>query len=809
VEELARLLTYLDHEGVTELVLGSNQPVTVRRGGSYIAVTTEPLSHAQLARMLLGSPFDPLLPEGEGIGEMTEVDTGTRMVKAQIARRGSEILIRVEPMRRRGASAARKPAVEERRQKRASQSGPVAAPLPPPPVAAPAPMPTMPPPIAHPPTAHPPIAHPSATHPPPIPMSRTATIERSRLSVDDDPRNAEAPPQIAAKAHAPVDVSPMRTHPVRPTPRPSSSPHVIAGPPPVAAMSAYDDSLAIGASDLAIGEAIEALPLDPRDNPRDNPHAAPSPVKKSAPGVDLAPPNPYMVDAPSVLDLSPSAAARTRTTMAPLPPRAPAQTTQAQQAVPTIAIQQSPSGTFEAIGEEDFELPPPVRAPASRTAAPPPAAVPPAPPTPVAPPPLPVSVTLPPPLPVVTPALAAAPLPPVAHEGVPPATVQLVDERANVEPMLAIVRGCRDRGVTDVHIASNRPVMIRAVGELFPLDPTIVTPQMADALLLPLLGPQGRSQLHVRGYVDLAIDVPGAGRLRGNVSRQKEGLKGSFRLARITPPTLDELGLPKELAKVIAHHQGLVVISGPSGHGKTTTLNALVDMLNSSRAHHILMIEDPVEIEHPRKRAVVSQREVNRHTTSFAAALKASLREDPDVIVIGELRDRESVEIALTAAETGHLVMTTMSTPSAAKTIDRLIDMFPSEDQPQVRASLGGALRAIVAQRLLPRVDGRGLVAAVELLTGVLPLIALIRDNKLYQLPSLMQRGRAFGMIRLDDSLVELIRNGVVAEDVALRASDNRRELAALLRPQERPTTLSPPTNTPAKKGGLFRRDKE
>jgi twitching motility protein PilT len=166
---------------------------------------------------------------------------------------------------------------------------------------------------------------------------------------------------------------------------------------------------------------------------------------------------------------------------------------------------------------------------------------------------------------------------------------------------------------------------------------------------------------------------------------------------------------------------------------------------------------------HPRKKAVVSQREVGLHTVSFAAALKASLREDPDVIVIGELRDRETVEIALTAAETGHLVMATMSTPSAAKTLDRLIDMFPPDDQQQVRSSLAAALKFVLAQRLLPTADGAGVVAAVELLTGVLPLAALIRDNKLFQVASLQQRGRAFGMIRMDDSLAELVRAGRIS----------------------------------------------
>jgi len=244
------------------------------------------------------------------------------------------------------------------------------------------------------------------------------------------------------------------------------------------------------------------------------------------------------------------------------------------------------------------------------------------------------------------------------------------------------------------------------------------------------------------------------------------------------------------------------VIAGPSGHGKTTTLAALVDLLNRARPIHIVTIEDPVEIVHPRHVAVVSQREVGRHTESFATALEAALREDPDVIVIGELRDRETVEIALTAAETGHLVLATMSTPSAAKTIDRLIDMFPPDDHPQVRASLGAALRAIVAQRLLPDAQGTGMVAAVELLVGVLALANLIRDNKLFQLPNLMQRGRAFGMLRLDDSLLELVRAGKLAEDVALRHADSRKELTAALHPP-------PPPAEPARRGLFGRKDRE
>ncbi len=340
-----------------------------------------------------------------------------------------------------------------------------------------------------------------------------------------------------------------------------------------------------------------------------------------------------------------------------------------------------------------------------------------------------------------------------------------------------------ERGATDLHIASGRVTSIRVLGQLVPIDdrgPS--THADVEALLMPLLDAAQTKKLDEVGYVDLAISAPTGGRLRTNISRAAGGIKGTFRIARAEPATLDELGLPKDLAKVVNHHQGLVVITGPSGHGKTTTLSALVDLVNAARPHHIITVEDPIEIVYPRKAAVVSQREVGPHTRSFAAALKGSLREDPDVIVIGELRDRETVEIALTAAETGHLVIATMSTPSAAKTIDRLVDMFPPDDQSQVRASIAGALRAIVSQRLLARADGQGVVAAIELVTGVLALANMIRDDKLYQLPSLLQRGKAFGMIRLDDTLVELVRAGRITAETAIAASENKKELASTLR---------------------------
>lgn len=374
-----------------------------------------------------------------------------------------------------------------------------------------------------------------------------------------------------------------------------------------------------------------------------------------------------------------------------------------------------------------------------------------------------------------------------------------------------MVELAKERNASDLHIATNRPVSLRVLGELGPIEPGAkpISAAEAEALLGPLLSAEQQAQLAQQGYVDLALEAPGGGRLRTNISRFQGGLKGTFRIARGAPSTLAELNLPPDLVKHVHHHQGLVVVAGPSGHGKTTTLAALVETINASRPFHIITVEDPIEIVYPRKSAVVSQREVGPHTRSFAAALKGSLREDPDVIVIGELRDRETVEIALTAAETGHLVIATMSTPNAAKTIDRLVDMFPPEDQSQVRASIAGALRAIIAQRLLPSARGDTVWAAVEVVTGILALSAMIREDKLFQLPNLMQRGKAFGMIRFDDSLLDLVRAGKIDAEVALAATENKKELAAQLKGGGGGTQAAPaskaaePASAPAKKGGL------
>lgn len=363
------------------------------------------------------------------------------------------------------------------------------------------------------------------------------------------------------------------------------------------------------------------------------------------------------------------------------------------------------------------------------------------------------------------PSPAASPVAPFVKGGV------RVEGSAELQKMLS---SARRQGASDVHVMSGEPPRFRCGGYMRAQgDP--ISDEEARALVLPLLDPRNAAQLDELGYADFACEIEGAGRFRVNVNKQRTGVKGCFRLIMSEPPRLESLGLPAELRKMLDYHQGLVVISGPSGAGKTTTLAALVDMFNSERAVHVITVEDPVEILHPIKKSIVTQREVGAHTRSFHTALKGSLREDPDVIAIGELRDRETVEKALEAAETGHLVFATMSTPSGASTVDRLIDMFPPDDQSQVRATLAGALKFVVSQRLVPRIDGRGQVAAVELLTGGMALWSLIRDDKLYQLPSLLQRGRAFGMIRIEDSLNALVESGTISVDAAKQLADDPR----------------------------------
>lgn len=346
-----------------------------------------------------------------------------------------------------------------------------------------------------------------------------------------------------------------------------------------------------------------------------------------------------------------------------------------------------------------------------------------------------------------------------------------------LEPILT---AARDVQASDLHIVATRPLLFRIAGELLPHG-EVIEPERVEQIVLHHIPARCQEGLEKEGACDFSLQLEDVGRFRVNVTRQRTGLKACFRVIPAEIPTLASLGLPEEIAKATHHHQGLIVVTGPTGHGKTSTLAAIIDIINRETSSHVITVEDPIEYVHPQKRALISQREVGTHTLSFQNAIKASLREDPDVVVVGELRDTETVRMALSASETGHLVLGTMNTPSAAKTIDRLIDLFPPGDQQQVRMTLAGGLRLIVSQRLLPMPDGSRMVAAAELLPGNIALWSLIRDNKTFQIPSLQQRGKAFGIIRLDDSLAELVRAGKTTRDAALSMAESPDELAAAL----------------------------
>ena len=351
----------------------------------------------------------------------------------------------------------------------------------------------------------------------------------------------------------------------------------------------------------------------------------------------------------------------------------------------------------------------------------------------------------------------------------------------------------REVNASDLHMVAERPVLLRVGGELMPHGPQLEA-RTVETIVRGVVPQRLASVLEVDGSCDFAL-TDTHGRCRVNVSRQRTGYKICVRLIPAAIPTLQSLGLPQQIESATHHHQGLILVTGPTGHGKTSTLAGIVDIINSNSTHHVITVEDPVEYVHPRKKALMSQREVGAHTRTFQSALKGALREDPDVIVVGELRDTETVRMALNASETGHLVLGTMNTPSAAKTIDRLIDLFPPSDQAQVRLALAGGLRLIVSQRLIPNSDRTGQVAAAELLPGSISLWSLIRDNKTYQLPSLMQRGKGLGITRFDDSLIELVKSGRTSLEIAKQWAENAEELELTVL-GKRPQAVAPQMKT-------------
>jgi twitching motility protein PilT len=338
-------------------------------------------------------------------------------------------------------------------------------------------------------------------------------------------------------------------------------------------------------------------------------------------------------------------------------------------------------------------------------------------------------------------------------------------------------------GASDLHVTVGTPPAMRLRGQLERLpDHPPLTPDDTQQLLYRILSSEQQKHLEIKRQLDFAYGVPGVARFRVNVFFQRESLGAAFRVIPHDIKTLEELGLPGSLHALTEKPRGIVLVTGPTGSGKSTTLAAIVDEINRSRSEHILTIEDPIEFIHKHKRCIVNQREVGPDTVSFGEALRAALRQDPDVILLGEMRDLETISTALTAAETGHLVFGTLHTQSASSTVDRIIDVFPAEQQDQVRIQLAGSLQGVVTQTLLPTADGTGRIAALEILFPDDAVRNLIRQGKVEQIYTIMQTGSAKGMQTMEQSLADLVLRRVVTAEVALARSSKRDQLVGLLK---------------------------
>ena len=332
----------------------------------------------------------------------------------------------------------------------------------------------------------------------------------------------------------------------------------------------------------------------------------------------------------------------------------------------------------------------------------------------------------------------------------------------------------KESGASDIHLSVNSPPIWRRYGLLEPIwqQAEPLHPAQTEQLATGFLTPEQLQQLASRGDVDFAY-ATSIGRFRASVVRQRTGCNIVFRIISDTVRSMDELGLPEQLKLLTQFHNGLVLVTGSVGSGKSTTLAALVDEINRNRQDHIITLEDPIEYIIPSRGCHVTQREVHTHTKSFANALRGALREDPDVIMVGEMRDLETISLAITASETGHLVLGTLHTSNAARTLDRLLDVFPTDQRDQIRIMVSESLRGIVSQQLIPRADGSGRALAIEILTNTPAVGNVIREAKTFMLPGIIQTGKALGMKVMDDSLQELFLAGTItAEEAVYRAED-------------------------------------
>ncbi|MGI6097045.1 MAG: type IV pilus twitching motility protein PilT [Dethiobacteria bacterium] len=344
-----------------------------------------------------------------------------------------------------------------------------------------------------------------------------------------------------------------------------------------------------------------------------------------------------------------------------------------------------------------------------------------------------------------------------------------------------LLKEATDRGASDLHLTVGVPPLIRLHGELEPLDYSELKPEDTANLVSQLMDEVQLEILAQNGELDFSYSLPGIGRFRVNAYRQRGQNGMAVRVISEKIPDLEQLGLPDVVKEFARKQKGLILVTGPTGSGKSTTLAAMINLINKERRCHILTLEDPIEFVHRHGKSMINQREIGYDTTSFAHALRAALRQDPDVILVGEMRDPETIGIAITAAETGHLVMATLHTVDAPQTIDRIIDVFPPHHQQQVRVQLANNLNGVIAQQLLKRKDGLGRVAAVEILVSTPAVRNLIREGKIHHIYSTIQTGARFGMQSMDSHICRLFESGLISREEALKHAVDAESLAKTL----------------------------
>ncbi|GBE12993.1 twitching mobility protein [bacterium BMS3Bbin14] len=341
-----------------------------------------------------------------------------------------------------------------------------------------------------------------------------------------------------------------------------------------------------------------------------------------------------------------------------------------------------------------------------------------------------------------------------------------------------------DEGASDLHMISGQQPVLRIRGDMERVKYKVLNNEELTAMLYEICPEDKIKVFEELGDMDFGYEIPGLARYRCNFFQQKYGIGAVFREIPSDILTCEQLGMPKVVSKLATLPKGLVLVTGPTGSGKSTTLAAIVDEVNKIRKDHIITIEDPIEFVHKSKQCIVNHREVGTHTKSFTAALRGALREDPDVILVGELRDLETISLAMEASMTGHLVFGTLHTLNAMKTVDRIVEIFPASQQAQVRSTLADALRAVISQTLLKRIDIKGMVAALEILICTPAVRNLIREGKTYQIPSVMQTGKKYGMQNLDDALMELMKKKKISvEDAYINCMEKQNFVKFLKKP--------------------------